>query len=472
MNTRLYSVLIFFLGLSAATSLLQSIIRFQIGSGIFFLDSFLWWFVMVNLTGFTASVLTLKYYQYQKYSFALVAGVIFTIIDNCHAIIIFARLEYQKLSSYNIPFLLLSSTIGIVYAVSLIFLGLKRKYWLAITGIFMFAVGLLYLITSVRMIYFPAGILNTTIEKIGQWTAFASSFIPVLFILHFLGERKKLRGSDTEMPMPKQMIGLMGLGIVCFILTVIYGVWIFFESRSKMYWEQYNFNKTKQLAKLFEFRTFTNSNGNTLMYELLRRLHYDSTKKYPLIVSLPYGAQTGTDTIKQIEGAVAAELLSTEHNREKYPSFIFIPHCPPGSGWGGIPNYPSVDSLVYETISSLDENFSIDTKRRYVIGLSRGGYGAWNFICTRPDMFAAAIPVAGGGNPTLAHNAVDVAVWAFHGKEDKNVPVEADRDMIHALQKAGGHPNYTEFPDKGHNIWNDVSTTPGLLDWLFAQKRN
>jgi hypothetical protein len=44
--------------------------------------------------------------------------------------------------------------------------------------------------------------------------------------------------------------------------------------------------------------------------------------------------------------------------------------------------------------------------------------------------------------------------------------------MIHALEKAGGHPKYTEYPEKGHGIWNDVKDTPGLLDWLFAQKRN
>jgi hypothetical protein len=27
-----------------------------------------------------------------------------------------------------------------------------------------------------------------------------------------------------------------------------------------------------------------------------------------------------------------------------------------------------------------------------------GGYGTWNFICKRPDMFAAALPVVGGGD--------------------------------------------------------------------------
>jgi predicted peptidase len=72
----------------------------------------------------------------------------------------------------------------------------------------------------------------------------------------------------------------------------------------------------------------------------------------------------------------------------------------------------------------------------------------------------------------LASRAVDVAVWAFHGKNDKNVPVSGSRDMINAMRNAGGHPTYTEYPDEAHNIWNRVSATPGLWDWLFAQQRN
>ena len=125
---------------------------------------------------------------------------------------------------------------------------------------------------------------------------------------------------------------------------------------------------------------------------------------------------------------------------------------------------------MYATINALTDP-GIDAKRRYVTGISRGGYGAWQFICTRPDMFAAAIPVSAGGDPKLASKAVDVAIWAFHGVKDRNVPVSGSRDMIAAIKKAGGHPKYTEYPDEGHNIWDQVSKTPGLWDWLFAQKR-
>ncbi len=275
------------------------------------------------------------------------------------------------------------------------------------------------------------------------------------------------------MPAQKLVKNIVGTaGIALFSLTLTFGIMISSECHSSIYWSNWNYQKTKELAQLCDPGVFVNSKGDTLHYRLLKPLDYDPTKKYPIVISLPYGGQPATDTIRQIEGAVAAQLLTMDGNRSDYPAFIFIPNCPPGAGWGGIPNYPEVDSLVFDAIIALDRRFSIDEKRRYVIGLSRGGFGAWNFICKHPEMFAAAIPVSGGGDPRLAPKIVNVAVWAIHGANDKNVPVISSRNMIDAIKSAGGNPRYTEFPDEGHNIWYKVSTTPGLLGWLFAQHRN
>lgn len=57
-------------------------------------------------------------------------------------------------------------------------------------------------------------------------------------------------------------------------------------------------------------------------------------------------------------------------------------------------------------------------------------------------------------------------------ERDRNVAVSGSRKMIAAIKKAGGNPRYSEFEDVGHNVWPAISETPGVLDWLFAQKRN
>lgn len=142
------------------------------------------------------------------------------------------------------------------------------------------------------------------------------------------------------------------------------------------------------------------------------------------------------------------------------------------ASWGGVPHFPAADSLVFESLQALEKEFAIDEKRRYVAEGSGGGHGSWHFIGTRPQMFAAAIPFCGIGNPKLAPNMVDVPVWVFHGSKDRNVPVSGSRQMVEAIKKAGGHPRYTEFADVGHHVWPHIEETPGVLDWLFAQKRD
>lgn len=358
MNKKLHPWLILFLSLSGASALLQSIIYSLIGPQVFRLDSFNFWFLTTISTSLIGSILLLKYYYGCKYWFAFVAYTLYCVCSLCYFIVYYTILNFHKLSNYFRPLLFLSVGIGIVYGASLIFLKAENKRWLKIAGAFMVVIELILLFPLVWSI-------NVS------WASFVGCLIPVPFILHFSGELRKGRTDNTDLPAWKYAGNIAGaLGTVCLSLTLISGIVISTESYSSVYWSNRSFQLTKELAKLCDPGIFVNSKGETLRYRLLKPLDYDSTKKYPIVISLPYGGQPPTDTIRQIEGAVAALLLTTADNRKNYPAFIFIPNCPPGAGWGGISNYPAVDSIVFDAIIALDRRFSIDEKRRYVIGLS------------------------------------------------------------------------------------------------------
>ena len=436
------------------------------------LDSFDIWYLVTNITVFIGMLLLLSYYHGQKYWFAFAAGSLYFVSILIYTMVFYVILRFQKLTGYGALLLFLSLGSGVVYSLSLIFLRSPHTRWLKMAGVLMLVVGSTYLSSLIWGLTQPSFTTRSTIERISLWTSLASCLVPVLFMMHFISEGKRSRTDNWNAAPEKPLENWVGLaGIASSLLTLAFGLMIGSECFSSIYWSNWNYQKTKELAQLCDPGIFVNSKGETLHYRLLKPLDYDPTKKYPLVISLPYGGQPATDTIKQMEGAVIAELLTKGDNRRNYPAFIFIPNCPPGAGWGGIPNYPNVDSLVFDAIVALDRQFPIDDKRRYVAGLSRGGYGTWNFIGKRPDLFAAAIPVSGGGDPGLAAKAVTVAVWAFHGAKDRNVPVTYSRDMIDAIKRAGGDPKYTEYPEEGHNIWDRVSSTPGLLEWLFAQHR-
>ncbi len=100
-----------------------------------------------------------------------------------------------------------------------------------------------------------------------------------------------------------------------------------------------------------------------------------------------------------------------------------------------------------------------------------GAYGTWELLGKHPDLFAAALPVAGGGNPEEVDKFKHVPIWAFHGEKDRIVPVRKSREMVEALKKVRGKTNYTEFEGDGHLITRKIFKDLSVHRWLFEQKR-
>jgi len=243
----------------------------------------------------------------------------------------------------------------------------------------------------------------------------------------------------------------------------------------------------------YEALTYEGPDGAKLPYRLLKPLDYDPAKRYPLVLCLHGLGGRSDDNVAQMTdtGQYAAPLLLTaESLRKKHPCFVLAPQCPPrvhdarqfANQWVAQPwnaaTYRTDQTeisvplrMVIELVEKLVKQYSIDPDRLYVTGLSMGGYGTWDILCRRPEMFAAAIPVCGGSDPSRAKDIAGVAVWAFHGAADSVIPVRGSREMIEALRAAGGNPKYTECEGVGHNVWVNAYTTEGLWDWLFSQKR-
>jgi len=127
-------------------------------------------------------------------------------------------------------------------------------------------------------------------------------------------------------------------------------------------------------------------------------------------------------------------------------------------------------------VAMLDELVAderIDRDRVYLTGLSMGGFGAWELGIREHDRFAAIVPICSGGDLTRAFSLARTPIFAVHGASDRVVPVSQSRDMIAALRKAGGDPQYLELEGVGHNSW-DVAYDPDseILRWMFQQRRN
>jgi len=101
-----------------------------------------------------------------------------------------------------------------------------------------------------------------------------------------------------------------------------------------------------------------------------------------------------------------------------------------------------------------------------------GGYGTWDAIQRRPELFAGAVPICGGGDPDGAEAMKDIPIWVYHGAKDGAVPVARSRQMVEALKKLDAEVHYTEIPDAGHDVWTPAFADEEMLEWLFSQKKH
>jgi predicted peptidase len=230
---------------------------------------------------------------------------------------------------------------------------------------------------------------------------------------------------------------------------------------------------------VFEARTYESPNGGQLKYRLMMPENYDSKQKYPLVLFLHGAGERGDDnTVQLVHGM---KDFASDENRAKYPCFVLAPQCPNGKKWAEVDwgadthKTPAEASdpmrLTLEVIAGLEKQFSIDPKRLYVTGLSMGGYGTWDLISRKPNMFAAAIPICGGGDETEAAKISKIPIWVFHGDKDGAVKVERSRRMVKAIEAEGGKPKYTEYAGVGHDSWSRTYADPNVFEWLFSQKR-
>ena len=207
----------------------------------------------------------------------------------------------------------------------------------------------------------------------------------------------------------------------------------------------------------FEKHIFKSDSGS-IPYRLLKPIHYDEQKEYPLVIFFHGAGERGSDNVTPL-GHIA-NLFLNGPNRRKYPCFVLVPQCPLDIRWVDtdwtldaheIPEKPSLPMrLAQELLSQTIDSLNINNGKIYVTGLSMGGFAVWDIIARSPNLFAAAVPICGGGDVNTTDVIKHIPIWAFHGKQDRVVKPTRSRNMIMALRQNGAKPKYTEYPNVAH----------------------
>ena len=238
-----------------------------------------------------------------------------------------------------------------------------------------------------------------------------------------------------------------------------------------------NVNLNSQDLDLYEQEIFV-TEKDTLNYRILKPVNYDSTKQYPVHLFLHGAGERGNDNVSQL--VHGSKLFLKKESREKYNSWVIFPQAPKHDWWGYKDsyklNYNVKESKAMSLVVKLMDNFSkrndVNQNKIYVSGLSMGGMGTFVILNLRPNMFAAATPICGDGDPNSVKNyAKKIPIWIFHGSDDTVVSPKKSLKMANAIIDAGGSPKITFYENVGHDSWNNAFDEENFLKWIHSKTK-
>tara|TARA_B100000780_G_scaffold108315_1_gene75750 strand:+ start:4486 stop:5244 length:759 start_codon:yes stop_codon:yes gene_type:complete len=236
-------------------------------------------------------------------------------------------------------------------------------------------------------------------------------------------------------------------------------------------------NSNAQDLNLYEKDIYIHEN-DTLNFRILKPLNYDSNKQYPVHLFLHGSGERGNDNVSQL--VHGGKLFLKKENREQYNSWVIFPQASKNDWWGHSEpykfNYDVKESkdmnLVVKLMDSFAERNDVDNNKIYVSGLSMGGMGTFVILNLRPNMFAAATPICGDGDPSLVSNyAKKVPIWIFHGSDDKTVHPNKSLKMAKAIISSGGSPKITFYENVDHGSWNNAFAEKYFLKWIHSKTK-
>jgi len=185
----------------------------------------------------------------------------------------------------------------------------------------------------------------------------------------------------------------------------------------------------------------------------------EGDENLPLLIFLHGMGERGDDLTKlKLHGPP-----SFLDEKKDFPFITISPQCPDTIYWN--------EEILLPFYEEIIAKYLIDKKRIYLTGLSMGGFGTWESIVAKPDLFAAAAPICGGGDPSKLEAVKSMPIWVFHGAKDQVVPLLRSEEMVNKLKEVGSKVKFTIYPEATHDSWTETYSNPKLYEWLLSHQK-
>lgn len=187
---------------------------------------------------------------------------------------------------------------------------------------------------------------------------------------------------------------------------------------------------------------------------------YEPEGKYPVLIFLHGAGSRGND----INGVLTNPFFEAIQKHSEFPFIVVAPLC-------NADTWFDIFSNVIEFTKYISTNSFTNERKIYGIGASMGGYALWQLAMSCPEVFAAIVPICGGGMYWNAARIKDIPVWAFHGAKDDVVSMDESERMVDAVNRAGGNARLTVYPENAHDAWTDTYRNYKVFEWLLENEK-
>lgn len=206
---------------------------------------------------------------------------------------------------------------------------------------------------------------------------------------------------------------------------------------------------------LYEERTF-----HDLHYCFFAPDDFAGGRRYPVILSTHGAGGRGRDLEILRQGPVVRDLKPHLGG-----AILIAPQC-----------YADTWFDIFGELMALAEYLHTqpytDPRRFYSLGVSMGGYAAYQLMMSRPALFAGALVCCGGGMYWNAARLAHIPMRIFHGERDTVVYSTESVYMAEAIRRAGGVAELTLYPDLDHNCWDRALSDEANIRWLLEKERD
>lgn len=255
--------------------------------------------------------------------------------------------------------------------------------------------------------------------------------------------------------------------------------------------------------------------GITLKYNLFVPKSYDANESqgrlYPMVLFIHDLGAVSTDVRTTLTQGIGGIIWATPLEQRKHECFVLAPQYSVAIVNDQFEATRDLDATI-NLVWTLMNQYRIDRDRVYITGQSMGCMAGMEMLVRHPNLFAAALLIAGQWNPAKMSVLTKVNMWVIVSEGDLKAFPGMNACMA-ALEAAGARVSratwngrasaeefalevsklaaedsnikYTVFakgtvvpeglPDNGPNnhiyTWQIAYTIEGLRDWLFTQVR-